>query len=127
MLGGVPGSLNLYNMISYMAIPGIKSSNPSLISILNVVCESYGVDVNVVSGKSRGWTLLRPRMVYCYLAKKHTGELLNDVGSLINRHYSTVCYNHKTISDELRYDKELQQIVANLETQLFGLNTIKDS
>ena len=90
------------------------SVNP--ITVLTVVKEHFGVDVNV---KTRKRTYARAREVASYLLKKYTLLTLKEIAEHIGlKDHTSALYHIRKVSGFLEIDKEFKSMMDELENKL---------
>ena len=73
--------------------------------IMNLVCQYFKVDPEILESKSRKKDHSYPRNVYVYLCRQHTGLTVEAIGKTLNRNHSTVLYasSGKKVHDQSFY------------------------
>ena len=90
------------------------SVNP--ITVLTIVKEHFGVDVNV---KTRKRTYARAREVASYLLKKYTLLTLKEIAEHIGlKDHTSALYHIRKVSGFLEIDKEFKSMMDELENKL---------
>ena len=87
-------------------------------NIVDVVCAEFGVQSNVLLGKSREQTVAMARQVAMYLAKKLTKRSFVEIGNFFGRTHATVMYAIKATSDLIDTNVQLARRVKKLENML---------
>ena len=82
-------------------------------SIIKLVCESYGLSEPQLSSRSRRSECVLARNTIYYLARKHTGVSLQEIGEKFNRRHSTVIKGITSIERELQRESVVGRQVAN--------------
>jgi chromosomal replication initiator protein len=67
-----------------------KEAGPDLAAIIRAVCQNFRLSQDELSSKSRKQNIVIARNTAFYLARKHTGLSLEDIGQEFNRRHSTV-------------------------------------
>ncbi len=89
--------------------------------VLDAVTEAFGVKIVDLQSKSRTRSLVRPRQVCMYLARKLTGHSLQEIGRhLGGRDHSTVVYAQEKVGAEMERDKGFRRTVTDLLSRLGG-------
>jgi chromosomal replication initiator protein len=84
--------------------------------ILDAVVEHYGVRLEDVRSQKRSQSIVLPRQVTMYLARKLTALSLEEVGAHFGgRDHSTVIYAVQKIADRLRVDGEFARRLQEIE------------
>ncbi|MCF8025208.1 MAG: chromosomal replication initiator protein DnaA [Desulfobacteraceae bacterium] len=115
-LMGDPIDLNLAEQV----VKNIVSSKKSITvdSIAKLVGKEFGVPVKDMVSKSRKKSVVRPRQVAIFLARRHTGEPLQAIGRKFNRMHATVIHSINSVEKELKLKGELSRQVEILEKKL---------
>lgn len=71
-------------------LPSQMRPATDLPTILQAVCDYFNVDPADVMGRSRSTSAQNPRLVFCYLARKHTAASFPDIGGFLHRDHSTI-------------------------------------
>jgi chromosomal replication initiator protein len=91
----------------------------NVMSIQEVVCEYYSMDIRHIQTKSRKREVVQARQIAMYLARKYTKNSLSSIGEQIgNRDSATVSHACKIITDLLNIDKGMRQCVDTIEKAL---------
>jgi chromosomal replication initiator protein len=86
--------------------------------VVREVCAFYEIDSDLLFTKSRKREISDARQVLMYLAKKHAKMPLKAIGARLGRTHATVIYACKNIEDRLKYDREFQNEIAQIEAGL---------
>lgn len=93
----------------------------SVESIVNTVCEFYGIDTSVLQKNSRKREIVIARQVAMYLCKELTTTSLSTIGAKLgNRNHSTVLYACKSVATQIEVDKDFQMQVKRIEAKIRG-------
>lgn len=99
-------------------IPQSRSLVPDISHIQKAVCAEFMTDPAELARSRRGVTN-DARNVVIYLARKHAGLKLDDIGRLYTiASYSSVSSILVRMRERLRKDRQLQKRVQNIETKL---------
>jgi chromosomal replication initiator protein len=83
------------------------------------VAERFGIRVAAMTGKGRNASIVFPRQVAMYLARRHIKASLQEIGEIFGgRHHGTVLHACKAVSLRLKNEEEVRQTVAGLDAQL---------
>ena len=89
--------------------------------ILDAVTKYYGIKVSDLQGKKRNKSIVFPRQVCMYLARRHTRYSLEEVGGYFGgRDHTTVLHAVRTITRQVLSDPDVQRQVAAIENGLTG-------
>ena len=80
----------------------------------------YGIDTDLMYGKSRKREISDPRQILMFLAKKHTKLSSTTIGLKLSRNHATVLHACKTIEERISYDKQLQHDLEEIEKSLYN-------
>lgn len=87
--------------------------------ILNVVCEYYGVDPNLVASKRRHKNLCMSRHVTTYFIRSLTNMGYNEIGKLLGgRHHTTQINSMRQLRGWLEADTVLNEQIEEIRTTL---------
>jgi len=101
--------------------PRLCKSPPKLRDIAQAVAEFYGVTVLDLVANRKTARVLRPRQVFCYLARMITFKSFPDIGRYLGgRDHSTVIHSFNRIAIIAATDPELADEIAHIRAQLEG-------
>lgn len=89
--------------------------------ICELVSGQFNVSIQDLQSRSRKKSIAFPRQIAMYLARKHTGESLADIGRTFNRDHSTVLHSIKVVANHLVRDHSVcaqLEILSNKVKQL---------
>ncbi len=86
--------------------------------IKSIVATEFGISEADLKSRSRKRVIAFPRQMAMYLARKHTAESLDDIGSCFNRNHATVLHSVKVISSLLINNTSIQGQLEMLEKKL---------
>ncbi|EWC93250.1 chromosomal replication initiator protein DnaA [Porphyromonas catoniae] len=90
-------------------------------TILEAVCESYGLQPDQLRTSSRRAELALPRQVVMYLVKKLTNVSYKATAKLLNRNdHTTVMHGVKSIEGRIELEQDLKQRITEIELKLKG-------
>lgn len=87
-------------------------------SIAKLVGREFGTPVKDMVSRSRKKSVVRPRQVAIYLARRHTDEPLQAIGRKFNRMHATVIHSINSVEKELKLKGELYRQVEIIEKKL---------
>jgi len=102
----------------------VKVENPSrsdvpIDEIKRLVCEKFGVEIEQIEGSSRKKRIALARQVAMYLSRKFSNRSFSRIASAFNRDdHTTVIHAVNRIENIRKKDREIDQIVRELESQL---------
>jgi chromosomal replication initiator protein len=89
--------------------------------ILDVVTKYYNVRPSDLQGKKRHKSITFPRQMCMFLARRYTRYSLEEIGGYFGgRDHTTVLHAVRSIDDDVRIDREVQNQLTQLESQLAG-------
>ena len=101
----------------YIEVPVYK--NNSIANIINVVAKYYGLDASMIKGKMKKKNIADARAITMYLCRMLTDESLERIGLEIGgRDHSTVIYSYEKISNELKTNQELNEVIRILKEKI---------
>jgi chromosomal replication initiator protein len=96
-----------------------RFSSTSVEAIQKVVAGYFNVRVSDLKSRRRQHTLIRPRQVAMYLARKHSGASFPDLGSRFgNKDHTTIMSAVRRVEAMLEGDAALRSQIGELERQL---------
>ena len=96
-----------------------KEKNITLDMILKEVCTFFGVNISDIKSEKRVRSIMQPRQIAIYLARKHTDLSLVGIGEKFGgKDHATIIHSVKKIEKELVTKKELKSAVEKLEEKL---------
>lgn len=90
----------------------------SMNEILEMVTNYYGVRLADVVGKRRSRSIVQPRQVGMFLARRLTRMSLEEIGHHFDRDHSTVLYAERLIKRLATHDRELENDISELTRRL---------
>ena len=98
---------------------GTNEEKQNIPSILNAVCQYFGITSEQLQSASRKREIVQARQVAMYFASKLTEETLTTIGTTIGkRNHATVLHACKTVSDLIDTDKHFRHSIEELEQKL---------
>lgn len=89
--------------------------------IVNVVCEYFGIPIDLLSSSSRKQQVVQARQVAMYISKKYSSVSLTSIGQQCGKKdHATVSHACKTISDRLETDKQFKATLADIEKKILS-------
>lgn len=100
-------------------IVGSKNNQPSMQTILDSVSLYYDVKMTDLLGKRRHKSIVLPRQICMWLARRHTRYSLEEIGGYIGgRDHTTVLHAVRTVTARSNMDDGLRSDVERLEEGL---------
>jgi chromosomal replication initiation ATPase DnaA len=85
------------------------------LEIAELVCERYGVAVELLAGKSREEQIVVPRHVVFFLVRKLTGKTYAAIGKLFGRDHGTILHGCDRVEDRASVDRFFKMQVEAIE------------
>lgn len=93
-------------------------SDNSIQNIQKAVADYYKITIDDLKGKKRSNKIAYPRQIAMYLCQLITEETVSHIGMEFGgRDHSTVIYASKKINDDLKNNKELENIINDIKNQ----------
>ncbi len=99
--------------------------NNNIYSISNItvvqkaVADYYGITVEALKGKKKSKNIAYPRMLGMYMARIMTNESFPRIGlEFGGRDHSTVIHAYDKIEEDLKDNKQLQEIINEIKTKI---------
>ena len=106
------------NILGY--VPQIKQDNIDISNVLDVIAKYYKVRIVDIKGKARHKSIILPRQMCMYLARKLTSLSLEEIGASIGRRdHTTVMHSIEKIEKLSAKDESINRQMEELE-QLLG-------
>jgi len=87
--------------------------------IFEAVTKYYNVRLSDLQSKKRQKSIAFPRQVCMFLARRHTGYSLEEIGGYFGgRDHTTVLYAVRTVDGDMRSDKNVAEQLTYLQAQL---------
>lgn len=83
-------------------------------TILKVVSEKYGIEVDAILGKKRTKDIMHARHMAVYLTRKLTDLSLTDIGRIFNRDHSTIMSSVESVKCESDEDSKVKKEIESL-------------
>jgi chromosomal replication initiator protein len=97
-----------------------KKAQPITVDmIIREVAKQFSVKPQDIISKKRVKSILLPRQIALYLARKYTDHSLMDLGEKFGgKDHATVIHSIKKISSEIEFNRELKTAVEKIEKNL---------
>ncbi|MFC1671962.1 chromosomal replication initiator protein DnaA [Planctomycetota bacterium] len=87
--------------------------------IIDIVTDAFGVKISDLQSKRRTRSLVRPRQVCMYLARRLSNLSLQEIGGFLGgRDHSTVVYARERVEKEMRKDRGLRRTIEDIVSRL---------
>ena len=117
----VPESVNLEFVMEALGNDKSKNiyANNSISTIQKAVADYYEITVETLKSKKRSNNIAYPRMLAMYLSRMLTEESLERIGlEFGGKDHSTVVHAINKITDDLKENKQLQEIVNEIKNKI---------
>ena len=95
-----------------------KKQSITIGSIIKLVCKYYNLSPKDLVSRSRKHSVVRPRQVAMYLARKYTDQPLQIIGKSFNRYHATALHAIGTVEKALRQGGAIQGHIEYLTQKL---------
>ncbi len=119
-LMGVPIDVDLAESVIKNIVRQRKSITINLIK--KMVCKYYKVSQSDLMSRSRKQSLVRPRQMAIYLARRYTDSPLETIGKAFNRYHATALHAIKCIERGIKENSSVKRQVAFFRQKLEGDN-----
>lgn len=86
--------------------------------IKKLVCKEFGINVKDMVSKSRKQTVVRPRQVAIYLARRYTTQPLQAIGKSFNRYHATALHSIGTVEKNIKTNTAFEKQISYLSKKL---------
>lgn len=93
----------------------------SVRAIADVVCEARGIPRSLLMSYRRGAALAEARFIIMWLASRHTGKTLSDIGRILGRDHSTVMHGLATIDERRAANPDLAAEIDQFEARIVAI------
>ena len=102
-----------------------KSLNKiSVEEIQNTVCKKYGISMAQMLSKERTLSIVTPRQLAMYIARKYTNKSLPEIAKLFDKQHATIIHGVKTIEKRLDVEDNLKGDLVEIVNQL-GISAVE--
>lgn len=98
--------------------PSLKREKPTTESILNYICDYFGVTPEILRGKSRNRDHVYPRQIVVYLLRKYKNFSLDKAGRVVLKGHATAYYSVKQIESLIEIDRSVKKEVEDIRIRL---------
>lgn len=95
-----------------------QSKNITLETIKKLVCQQYRITLKEIVSNSRKQSIVRPRQIAMYLARRYTDSPLQVIGKSFNRYHATALHSIGTVERELKRNSSVKRQVEYLSQKL---------
>lgn len=79
----------------------IDPTQMKLEDILEIVCEYYGLNQQLIIGRGRTMYIARARHMFCWLARRHTRRSFEEIAYFLRRDHTTAIHSYRVIENQL--------------------------
>lgn len=83
--------------------------------IINIVCDTFNVEVEDVKSRSRKRDFTEPRQIAIYFIRQKTNLSLKMIGRIFSRDHSTVINSIEVVTDSIQVNKRFSKKIEQLE------------
>jgi chromosomal replication initiator protein len=94
----------------------------SIEEIQSVVAKKYKVTIAQILSSERTQSLVTPRQLAMYIARKHTTKSLQEIATCFDKKHATILHGVKTIEKRLDVENDLRLILDEIKSE-FGLKS----
>jgi chromosomal replication initiator protein len=95
-----------------------QSKNITIETIKKLVCKQYSISVKDIVSNSRKQSIVRPRQIAMYLARRYTDSPLQVIGKSFNRYHATALHSIGAVERELKSNVAFKRQVEYLSQKL---------
>lgn len=110
--------------VAYEALSGFIEDKKDTIdasSIIDAVCNYFGISTADLISKKRTKNIVEPRMIAIYLITEFLGLTLDQIGELFGgRDHTTIIHSRDKITEELKTNKRVKIAVTNIKNFLLN-------
>jgi len=88
--------------------------------ILDRVCSYYAISAQDIRSSSRVKNIAYARKIAIYLIRTITGNSEQVIGNILSRDHSTICITCKKVSEEIKFDKQIEKDIETLSGIITG-------
>ena len=116
---GSPLNKDLAKMVLTDIFNNTKTREVTPDVIKKEVSKYFGVKISDMESEKRSKNIAFPRQIAIYLIREHTNYSLPQMGKLFGgRDHTTIRHSYEKIAEEIKTDKELQDIVETIYRQI---------
>ncbi len=86
--------------------------------IKKLICKHYNIPMDVLVSNSRKQSVVKPRQIAMYLARKYTDQPLQAIGKSFNRYHATALHSIGTIEREVKSNHTIREQIKFLSKKL---------
>jgi len=109
-------------------LPGIPYENIDFHFIKKIVCDIYGISVEMLNYKTRKKEIREPRQVIMFLGHKYLNLTQAECGRLVSKNHSTVLHSSRVVVNQYHLDKvfrkTMHQICTCIGIDILNINAL---
>lgn len=95
-----------------------KSKNVDIEGISEVICAHFNVPLKDLQSSARNQKISHARQIAVYLAREMTQMSFVSIADFFNKKHPTILFSHEKIKEEIKTNKNLEQIIEDLKKQI---------
>ncbi len=115
-LMGHPIDLSLAESVAKNIV--LKHYKITVEDIKKTVCNEFGISIKDMVSKSRKQSIVRPRQIAIFLARRHTDHPIEAIGRSFNRYHATVIHSINVVQKEMKLKSDVSRQVDLIEKKL---------
>lgn len=118
-LHGVPIDVELAKDALRDYLVDASPSSPNLQTVLEAVCEEFGISLRDLVGKTRNGEMVPIRQIAVHTARELTGESWMKIAHALRRHdHTTVMHAYRQVERRLPRDPQLRETLHRIRTRI---------
>lgn len=117
-INAFPNTLLNEEMVAYMLKDFIAEETTkkklTIEQIQSTVCKKYGVSMTQILSSERTQSIVTPRQLAMYIARKYTTNSLLEIARKFEKEHATIIHGVKTISKRLDVENDLKSDLAEI-------------
>lgn len=102
----------------FFAAPSMKAVTPK--TVLDVVCEYYGVKEEDIRGQKRNREYVVPRQISMFVLRNLTDSSYSKIAEFFGRDHSTIMHAEEKIKKQMKDDPDLKKVVEDIQAKIKG-------
>ena len=102
----------------FFASPSARAVTPK--TVLDVVCEYYGVREEDIRGQKRNREFVVPRQISMFVLRDLTDSSYSKIAEFFGRDHSTIMHAEEKIKKQMKEDPEMKKVVEDIEAKIKG-------
>lgn len=97
-----------------------NSKNIDIESITEVVCNYFDVSQSDMKSSARNQKISHSRQIAIYLTRELTQMSFVNIAEFFNKKHPTILFSYEKIKEEIKTDKNLNQLISDLKKEIKG-------